>query len=92
MLCVCNGRKRPVTFLGSNNVEEDRKYLKKEIESVFSDLLRPSGEEGEVKDYFIEKESKEWGGLIDLTGFVQDKDILHLNWSEGSKDPSEVLQ
>ena len=37
------------------------------------------------------------GGLIDLTGFVQDKDILHLNWSEApvtvnSKDqnPTEV--
>ena len=96
VLCVCQGRKRPVTFLGSyDSIEEDRKRLKKEIESVFSDLLKPpSGEEGEVRGYFIEKESKEWGGLIDLTGFVQDKDILHLNWSEAhmnSKDPSEVM-
>ena len=36
ILCVCNGRRRPVTFLGSNtSVEEDRKSLKKEIESIF---------------------------------------------------------
>lgn len=82
MLCVCKGRRRPITYVGSHtSVEEDRKSLKKEIESVFFDfLLIPSEQssEGEIREYFIERESKEWGGLIDLTGFVQDKDILHL--------------
>lgn len=88
MLCVCKGRRRPVTFLGSHtNVEEDRKSLKLEIESVFSDLLlrnaeQPEQGETEIREYFIERESQEWGGLIDLTGLVQDRDILHLKWSE----------
>ena len=92
VLCICQGRKRPVTFLGSyDSVEDDRKCLKKEIESVFSDLLKPpSGEEGEVRGYCIVRETQE------LTDLVQDKDILHLNWSEAhvnskDPDPSEVL-
>ena len=28
--------------------------------------------------YYLEKESKEWGGNIDVTGFVQERDIIHL--------------
>ena len=81
VLCVCKGRRRPVTFSGSiNTIEEDRMNLKKEIESAFKDVLQT--DEGQIRDYYIERESKEWGGLIDLTGFVQDKEILHLNYSE----------
>ena len=52
----------PVTFLGSHSsIEEDRKSLKNEIESVFSDLLEPLSEGETRPGYFIERESKEWG-------------------------------
>jgi len=72
---------KTLTFSGSNNtIEEDRMNLKKEIESAFKDVLQTG--DGQIQDYYIERESKEWGGLIDLTGIVQDKEILHLNYSE----------
>ena len=74
MLCVCKGRRRLVTFLGAPTVEE-MKNLKGEIESVFLVVLPPN------QEYFIEREQRV-GGLIDLTGFIQDRDILHLNWSK----------
>ena len=53
VLCVCKGRKRPVTFLGAPTVEEEMKNLKGEIESVFLDLLPPN------QEYFIERASTE---------------------------------
>ena len=65
-----------MTFSGSNNtIKEDRMNLKKEFEYAFKDVLQT--DEGQIRDYYIERESKEWGGVIDLTGFVQDKEILH---------------
>ena len=45
VLCVCKGRRRPVTFLGAPTVEEEMKNLKGEIESVFLDLLPPNQEQ-----------------------------------------------
>ena len=27
-------------------------------------------------DYYLQRESKEWGGCIDVTGYVQERDVI----------------
>ena len=74
VLCVFGERKRPVTFKGSTDPVKDRKNLLEAVLLCYSDVLQGS----EVGHYFLQQESVEWGGWIDLSGIVQDRSTVRL--------------
>ena len=93
VLCVFGERKRPVVFQGScTNAAEDRKNLMKAIMASFSDVLVETS-----RSYFLQRESAEWGGLIDLSGLVEDRSTVHLCYTtsasvEAGESSSEVCE
>ena len=74
VLCVYGERKRPVTFEGSTDPVKDRKNLYEAVMATFSDVLEGSSSQ---TSYFLQQESAEWGGLIDLSGYVEDRTTVH---------------
>ena len=76
VLCVFGERKRPVTFQASD-ADEERKSLLKAAKAAFADVLI------EDRSYFLQYNSAEWGGLIDISGFVEDHATVHLCYSDG---------
>ena len=81
VLCVYSGRKRPIVFEGSSDPTKDRKNLLEAAILDFADILPESSTSS--GDYFLQQESSEWGGLIDLSGFVKDRTTVYLCCSEG---------
>ncbi len=75
VLCVYGERKRPVTFLGSTDPLKDRKNLFEAVVACFSDVMEGSSSQ---TSFFLQQESVEWGGLIDISGYVEDRTTVHL--------------
>ena len=87
VLCVFKDRRRPVTFIQDKEPELERRNLLEAVKVSFSDLLE--GPSSSCPTYFLQRESKEWGGLIDLTGYVEDRGTVHLCLSaQGGRDVS----
>ena len=76
VLVVFKNRRRPICFEGSVNPLTEKKNLLDAVQRSFADVIT-SGE-GTSRSacssgYFLQTESSEWGGLVDVTGHVQDR-------------------
>jgi len=57
------------------------------VTECFSDIIGTYKDSStSSKEYFLQQESSEWGGLIDITGFVKDKETIKLCYSSNSKE------
>ena len=81
VLGVFRERRRPITFNSGNTPKEEYGNLLEAVKSGFDNILianeGPSSSShgiealaSETTQYYIQRESKEWGGLVDVTGFV----------------------
>ena len=52
--------------------------LLKAVIRDFHDVLGSNEGPSSMDNYFLQRECKEWGGNIDVTGYVQEKDVIHL--------------
>ena len=79
---IFKDRRRPVKFKYSENPLENYQSLICAVEKVFYDVL--TAEEGssssETGGFYLQTESNEWGGKIDVTAEtpVEDRSILFL--------------
>ena len=78
VLCVFKERRRPVTYRTSNQAQIEKKHLLDAVSVTFADVLSSGEGTSDTKSYFLQTESTEWGGMIDVTGFVEDHATVHL--------------
>ena len=78
VLCVFKGRRRLVTYRTSNQVQIEKKHLLDAVSVTFADVLSSGEGTSDTKSYFLQTESTEWGGMINVTGFVEDRATVHL--------------
>jgi len=78
VLAVFKDRRRPVVFNCGLNMKEEHENLLSAVKACFEEVIVLNEGSSSSGDYYLQKESKEWGGLIDVTGYVQDKEIVHL--------------
>ena len=71
VLAVFRNRRQPITFTSG-------KTPKEEHQNLFESNEGPSSMGDYSRDYYLQRESKEWGGCIDVTGYVEEKDVIHL--------------
>ena len=89
VLAVFGDRRRPVTFVSGCTAKEEVDNLFQAVKATYNDVLSVSEGSSTTNEYFLQQESSEWGGqLIDITGFVRDKAVVHLCC--GSKANAEV--
>ena len=72
VLVIFNDRRRPVKFECFENPSENYQSLVNAVEKVFCDIL--TAEEGSSSSgagFYLQVESKEWGGIIDVTSETQ---------------------
>ena len=79
-------RKRPITFQASDAAEEEKKNLLKAAKATFADVIL------EGKSYFLQCNSTEWGGLIDISGFVEDHATVYLCSSDVGESSKQVCK
>lgn len=89
VLCVYQERRRPVTFTGNTDPVKDRKSLFDAVIGSFSDVLESTS--NEAVSYFLQQESAEWGGLIDISGYIEDRTTVHLFCSAGTNPVVSLL-
>ena len=70
VLIVFNDRRRPVKFTCFEDPAESYKSLVRAVENAFCDVL--TAEEGSSNSeggsgFYLQVESKKWGGMIDVT-------------------------
>ena len=78
VLCVFKERRRPVTFRTSNDAQVERKHLLEAVRVSFADVISSGEGTSASSSYFLQTESPEWGGMVDVTGCVEDRAIVHL--------------
>ena len=79
VLCVLGDRRRVVCF--RSDVGNDVEKVKLAITECFSDVLQSN------VLFFLQTESTEWGGLIDVTsGAVNDHSTIYISVENHSKD------
>ena len=89
VLAVFGDWRRPVNFVSGCTAKEEVYNLYQAVKATYNDVLSVNEGSSTTNEYFLQKESKEWGGqLIDITGFVRDKEVVHLCC--GSKSNAEV--
>ena len=72
-------RRRPVTFSSGKTPKEERENLPEAILTAFHDVLETGEGTSTTNDYYLQMESNEWDGRnIDVTGFVQQRNVIHL--------------
>ena len=84
--------RRPIKFKISNNPSEDKSSLLHAVQvafsDVFPDLAAGEGTSSGPSSYFFQTESKEWGGLVDVTGEVQDRSTIFIKQAESCDEVS----
>lgn len=85
VLCVFGERKRPIIYDSADDWEQEKDNLMRSIKATFSDLL---GETETLESYFLQQESAEWGGLIDVHKKLKDHDTVHLCFSSANSEVS----
>ena len=80
VLVVFGERRRPVSFESGSTAKEELERLLEAVKVCFSDIIsaREGPSTAKEPEFFLQKQSSEWGGLIDITGFVEDKEVVHL--------------
>lgn len=80
VLVLFGERRRPVSFESGSTAKEESERLLEAVKVCFSDIIsaREGPSTAKESEYFLQKESSEWGGLIDITGFVEDKEVVYL--------------
>lgn len=58
--------------------KEEHENVLQVVKSCFEEVIALNKGASSTCDYYLQRESKEWGGLIDVTGYIQDKEIIHL--------------
>ena len=83
VLVVFWDKRRPIKFNVSEDPSEDKSNLIHAVQVAFSDIF-PSlaADEGASSVPSIQTESKEWGGLMDVTGEVQDRSTIFIKQPE----------
>ena len=88
VLCVYRERRRPVRFICKESENETDKLLEA-FKETFADVLEEgsSSESTSQGGFIIQRESKEWGGLIDVTkrDTIEHHARLHLQKMNVSK-------
>ena len=79
MVVVFGDRQRPVQFKFGDTAKEEAGNLFEAVADCFSDLVDIGAKDGSSQgsEYYLQRESSEWG-LIDVTGFVNNKDTISL--------------
>ena len=78
VLVVFRNRRRPVTFASGKTPKEEHQNLFEAVVRDFYDVLESNEGSSSMGNYYLQRESKEWGGCIDVTGSVQERDVIHL--------------
>jgi len=89
VLCEFQGRSRPVSFKGGDNPKEEYKNLFEAVLDVFHDLISNQATSS-ASTYHLERESKEWKRRIDVSGYVQERELIYLCLSS-KRTVSEVI-
>ena len=77
VLCVFKDRRRPITFKASGDAQTERQNLLDAVRVTFSDVLS-CGEGSSASSYFLQTESSEWGGMIDLLEHIEDRGTVYV--------------
>ena len=94
VLAVFMNRRRPVCFQGSEDPKTEKQNLLDAVKTTFSDVISSGeGTSGAgVGGYFLQTESEEWGGLVDVTGQVQDRATVLLQSCSSDPRKAQVLK
>ena len=68
---------RPLKFKASEDPTEEAKIVLDTAMACFSDVLDSSSD----SSFYLQQESVEWGGLIDISGNIEDHSTVHLRCS-----------
>ena len=77
-LGVFKEKRRPIWFKCSINAKEEYENLLQAVKACFEEVIALNEGASLTHGYYLQKESKEWGGLKDVTGCIQDKEMIHL--------------
>ena len=79
VVVVSGERRRPVQFKSSDTPNEEADNLFEAVADCFKDIIDIRAKEGSSRgsEYYLQQESSEWG-LIDVNGFVKNKDTINL--------------
>ena len=92
VLCVFQGRSRPITFKSGGNPKEEYENLLEAMLAGFHDLISKTNQAtSSASSYHLERESTEWNRLIDVSGYVQEKEVVHLCLSSTKSTVGEVI-
>ena len=90
VLVVFRDRRRPIKFKVSDDPLEDKSSLLQAVQvafsDVFPDLAAGEGTSSGPSNYFFQTESKEWGGLVDVIGEVQDRSTILIKQPESGDE------
>lgn len=77
VLGLLKERRRPVQFKCGLSAKAEYENLLQAVKMCFEVTALNKGVSSTC-DYYLQQETKEWRGLIDVTGYIQDKEIVHL--------------
>ena len=86
VLCIFEERKRPVVYDASTDEHDEKNNLMKAIMTTFSDVLQET--ESTSRSYFLQQESEEWGGLIEVCNKLDDHATVYLCYSSTGAEVS----
>ena len=82
VLVVFNSRRRPVKFFSTNR-SEDSKNLMDAVLEAFKDVLESDeGSALQSNSWYLQPESKEWGGLVDVCDGIENHCTVYLQPKE----------
>ena len=90
VLCVFQGRSRPIMFKSGGNPKEEYENLLEAVLAGFRDLISNQATSS-ASSYHLERESTEWNRLIDVSSYVQEKEVVHLCLSSTKSTVGEVI-
>ena len=78
VLVVFNSRRRPVKFSSSTDPSEENKNLKDAVREAFKDVLEADEGSSGSTAWYLQCDSREWGGLVDVCGSIEDRSTVYL--------------
>ena len=92
VLVVFKNRRRPIRFQGSSDPRIEKKNLLDAVQTTFSDIISAGEGTSGVGGYFLQTQSTEWGGFVDVTGRVEDHSTLLLQSCSSDSEKAQVFR
>ena len=85
VLVVFNNRRRPIKFF-STDPSEDSKNLMDAVREAFKDVLELDEGSSQSNSWYLQLESQEWGGLVDVCGSIENRCTVYLQRDGPAKE------